>query len=574
LKSRGGFGAVLVIILVLLCCIAVMVMGRSFFSSFVADQTTKGVFGDEALLTAQNALTEAHFRLGALANTPGMDLFGLFRSETGAFSAEIPLAKLPALQEDLKRHRGLSLPSAAVMVDVLAQAPLSQTLPQPHDRCGVVRLTAEIYHDRAGVMRRVTETYDYKLTLVTPPRYFDTYTLFVSDAVFLVNACAIDGDVNKNLSGAVARMTELGDRNDELAGNCDKAIQEAERARDAALVNKSAYDDAIANMRQARQILEQTRADWPRVVVVPFGTDTTGQGDTLHYFPDPPLCLYSYAPEISLSDVNLPVKVTGRMRTIDEAEREVKRTGDACHDFLERKPSDLSPLPGLTRDYCTAALAAANEYRSLLIDDYKAFQDAFVEVGGDAYDAFLPFFAQFLKTDLLTKASAVLTEGDPAGTGDGRDINRKFQDLFDEHDDFSGVLYVANPTTELIVDREFKGRVVIVVDGDVTLRRVAVADPAQDLVTVVAMHMLRVQGPVQASLIPFLGFSSVADVPITGNLIFGRLNFLGGPPDEVLAGHLVRDERLLAGPPDGPAAPDSMYFTVGPEPTFVDIERR
>ena len=573
MKLRSGAGVVLVIILVLLCIIAVVVMGRSYFSSFVSSRTSKAAYGDLALLLSENALTEAHFRLGALANDPSSNIYKLFRNERGAFDGEIPLSKLPALVEDLKRYKTFTMPEAAVSMEVHFQAPMSRELPVPHDRYGSLKLTAEIYHDKTGVVRRVSETYDFKVNLTAPPRYFDTYTFFAADAKFLINAYALDGQANKSIDGSINRMKELFDKNEEFIQTIDKAILAVEKAKSKAITGKSQYDDAIDNLKKSKQIIQATQSKWLKATVQQFGTDTTGVTDTLHYFSEPPMCVYSFADEIELDDLNLPDKVKTRMAAIRKGEKDYQKAGQACHDFLKPKPTNLSPLPPLIQTFSDASFALAKEYHSLLVEDYKGFQDLLVEVGNNTCEKLLPFINQFKKKDLLRKATAIISEGDFHKLGDKRSISQKFNDIFDDRDSYSGLLYVYNPTEDLIIDRQFKGRVVIVVDGDVTIRSCTVEDMTQDLVTIIAVKRMQVQGPVFASLIPFLTFNKIPDISIKGNLIFSRLNFVGGPPEEVLAGKLTRDERYVAGPTDGEVYPDYLYVSVGPEPVFVDIER-
>ncbi len=574
MKSRSGAGVVLVIILVLLFVIAVVVMGRSQFSSFVAGKTTKSAYGDLALLLAENALTEAHFRLGTLANSPNSEIYKLFRHEKGYGEGEIPLSKLPSLLEDLKRHKTFTLPEAAVSLEIHFQSPLSKEMPSKNDRFGSLCLQAEIYHDSTGVVRRVSETYDFKVNLVAPPRYFDTYTFFVADAVFLINSYAMDGEANKSIDASMKRMKELYDKNDEFIRNLDQAIAAAEDAKSKALTGGSQYDAAINNLRKSKQIIQQTQGQWPQATVQSFGTETTGIDDTLHYFPDAPMCVYSYADEIDLDDVNLPDKVKKRMEDIKTAEQEHQKASQACHDFLKPKPTNLSPLPGLIQSYCDATLATVKQYHGLLVQDYKGFQDELIEVGSSSYSKFSKFFNQFKKRDLLRKASAVITEGDYFKQNDSRDITTKFNAIFDDRESFSGLLYVCNPKEELVIDRQFKGRVVIVVDGDVTIRSCTVEDMTQDMVTIIGIRKMQVQGPVVASLIPFWSFQKVPDIEITGNLVFSRLNFTGGPASEILAGKIKRDERLISGPTGEEVSADYLYVNIGPEPIFVDIERR
>ncbi len=51
-------------------------------------------------------------------------------------------------------------------------------------------------------------------------------------------------------------------------------------------------------------------------------------------------------------------------------------------------------------------------------------------------------------------------------------------------------------------------------------------------------------GPSEASLIPLNIFTSVPAIPLKGNIIFGRLSFVGGSPEEVLGPEITYDPLL------------------------------
>ncbi len=567
-------GIVLVIIMALLLVVAIVTMGRSYFSSFVADRTTKGAFGDLALELAGNALTESHFRLAKLVNSPdnGGNLFKVFRSNFSKFSTEIPLSSLPAFREDLQRCKGFSLSDGEVNVEVLFQAPLSKHLPQYYDRFGTVRLSAEVAHNGIGVVRHLQESYDFKINLMTTPRFFDTYTFFVADAVFLVNAFSKDNNANKTIDDTLERIKELGEKLDFFILKIDEAITNAEEAKSNALADISQqYSSAIDNLKKSKIILTATRQNWPIVKVRDFGIQTSLSPDSLHYFPQPPFAVYSYEKNIDMNSLNLPEKIKNRMTKLDEAEKLLKEAAEACHAFIKPKPSNLDPFPGLIQGFCSASMAAGKEYESLLIEDYKAFQDSLIEIGGSSYDKFLPFFRQFRKDDMANKATAIITEVDNTGSGDTRTINEKFDALLSRHEAFTGVLYVNNPTQELVINREFKGRLVLLVDSDVVINRATLADPLQDMLTIVAFKTMKIQGPVEASLVPWLSFSCSSSAPITGNLIFSRLNFTSSPPSETLCFQLIRDERIQAGA--AKLYPDYQHVCFGPTPNFTKIVR-
>lgn len=575
MRSRSGAGVVLIIVLVLLCIISIVVMGRSQFSSFVSDRASKGVYGDLALLIAKNALTEAHFRLGKLANSPENAFYSEIRQNYSSFESQISLSKLPALGAELEKKPSFKLINSSVDLDVLFQFSSSKELPQPYDRHGSIRLSVSVYHELTGVIRRLSETYDFKLSLVTPPRFFDTYTFFVADGVFLVNSHALEDDANDNIDGALKRIDELEERNLSLQSKIEQAIEALERAKSEAMTGISQYTAAINEARKSKTILSKYEDKWPKIEVADYGENTTGKTNILHHFPAPPICLYSYAPEIDLYDVNLPLKLSKRLESIKAAEQEFKVASMACHDFLETKPSNLSPLPQLIENYCESALKVSNCYGDMLIEDYKAFQDELIEVGGTSYSEFIPFFKQFSKNDYLRKATVVLEEKDGSSTATIGSASSQFSKFFREHEAFSGVLYIHNPNSTLQINHEFKGKMVIVVDGDVSINSLTIDDKRKDLVTLISFGSMTLNSnsKVQASLIPWMTLDMEPGTVIEGNIIFSRLNFISTAPERVLAAKLERDERILAGRENGTFYKSRLHFSMSPSKNFVRIER-
>lgn len=580
--QRSGLGVVFVIVLALLVVLAVSIFGRSFFASFVADRTSKGAFGDLALHIAENALTEAHFRLARLANDPsGGTAFREFRTQEGPFSFTIPLADLPLLKAELADLGGFHLPEAGVTVSVLFQVPASRALPTSWDRMGSVRLSAEVAYDRLGVVRRLHETYDLRVSLTTTPRMFDLTTLFVTDAAFLVDCYAIDNDANNNIAASDARIRELADKNEEFIRTSEQILTELRSARSSATpLNSGAIDDAISSVEASRDILVAARPTFPTLTVAEFGTPTEGDPAAVHRFPDGPFAILSYDGAVDLPALNLPGRLQIRTAAIKAAETALKTAADAVASFLQGQPQDLSPLPGKIQTYATAAAAAVTEHAALLLEDYKGFQDAVVEVGGSAYE---PLMAQAMgldKYELAFRASALVDEavhGDP-GTA-LQTLLARCDTLGGDYGGFHGVLFVRNPTTPLVLDRTFSGRTVLVVEGDLTIRRALVADPTRDRLTIICFGTMDVQGPVQASLVPWISFRTAPGVTVTGNLVTSRLNYTAGTPDEVLAGRVIRGETMAAGPMavDGapaPVQPDAIHVTLGPDPVFVAIDRR
>jgi hypothetical protein len=284
---------------------------------------------------------------------------------------------------------------------------------------------------------------------------------------------------------------------------------------------------------------------------------------------------YTHAPKVDLAALNLPDRVAQRFTALDGQAASYDGARQALSQTLNSAASAEDPgrIREQTRAYVASVRDLAASLRDLLLLDYKGFQDSLLEAVGGTATALERFCGQLSMNDMLAKASAQVTEG---RAGDAGEVNAGFEDLLARGPSLHGLIAIRNPTQELLLDRTFRGRMVLAVEGNVTLQRVAVEDPAQDMVTIVCFGRMELQGPVQASLVPFGTFTSTPEAAVTGNLITNRISFAGAKPAEVLVGSVTRDERVVAGPTGGDLTPwpDYEYVTLGPEPVFVDIVRR
>lgn len=576
---RAGFGTVLGLVLFLLLSLGVIGLGHAFFSSFVSDQAQTAHMGDLALELAGDAVTAAHWTLCAKANTPeGGLLYEGFRGPLAPFVASLRGADLPGLADEFRSRPGFELVSDAVDVELLWQARASVRHPTEYDRLGAVRLSAAVRYAPLGVVRRLRQTYDLKVSLTTTPRPFDAYTFFVGDPKALVNSFAVDDDANKSLQRAVGRPAEVRRAAEEQKRGYEKVLAELQRSQ----APEAAQLEALVG--DALAALDEMLAQWPPVVTLtPPGAGAAGGGDQVREFPRVPWAAASTAPRIELATLNLPAKGRSRMARLQELEARFQQAADACEALIQRVKSgaygDLGRLPELQRAWCAAALALAQEYRAQLMEDYKPFQDLVTELTGPALERLQPALAALDPKDLLVRSCAVVAARDVLGLGDARPLPAKLAGLLDRRPLFSGMLYVHNPGQELVVERTFRGRAVLVVPGDVTVRRARVEQATRDTLTLACFGRLAVEGFAQCSLVTAGRLQMEDRVTVTGNLVALRLDFGGLAPERVLAGTLVRDPRLVSGPPeaDGTHATvgaDFEHVALGPEPVFVEVERR
>jgi len=579
--AHAGFGTLLVIVMALLLCLIVMGIGHGYFSSFTSDQTQKNLMGDTAFDLAENALESAHYHIGVAANDPSAgapDLFRRFRDELGDFSVDLPVATLPGMAAELDRPelKNFAVVGDAVRLEVMFQRPASVKLPTQYDRFGTLRLTARAEFRPKGVVRSVTRTYDFRISFVSTPRPFDRATVYFHDPKSFLSAFAYKGDPNEYIPFA----------HEKIAG-FRKATEDLRRAYDEEFLRKI---EGKPRAGPTVQILKQVIAEmddllnnrWPpEVTVEPAGTATKDRENTLHLLP--PLgtfALWTKASTVDLGRLNAPASLKLRTAVLEVREPEQLEANDDIKTFLDKAPAGFRPLIPLQHRWNVLVHEIVWTYHRILIDDYKWLQDHLNELPQPAYDSFKPHADAIHPDDLANRSSIVAVEGDCYRLGDDRDINRKYVDLLTRGPACSSVLFVLNTTQELVVDRVFSGRLVTVVTDDVTLRKVAVEDQDRDTVTFVDFGRMAVEGKVQASLVVGGTLMMEPETEITGNLYVREFLMDGSvPPDRILTGTLIRDDRLVGGPAsaDGTRStvnPDYQYLTLGPDPVFVTIDRR
>ena len=372
--------------------------------------------------------------------------------------------------------------------------------------------------------------------------------------------------LNKSIEGALKKLKDLYEQNDKMLSRMKEAMSSSQLPA-----------GARASLEQMVRLLEDVKAKWPQVKLGANSQKTDDVEDTLHLFPRQPLLLMTNAESVDLAQLNLPDKVKFRMEKIQTAFDKLKETLKE----VERMGKNASPsqLVPYVQRYHDDVLYLAGEYRGLLLEDYKKFQDSLVEISGDDYRLFEPYLAQMDKNDLRCKSTIGLYEKDPFEMDDKRTISQKVEDLLNRGPAFSGLLYISNPKETLVIRRTFRGRLVIVVEGDVTIERATVEDKNQDLLTIISFGSMAVEGNVHGTLMSWGSYRSQPAVTIEGSVIFKRVNFVGGNPKEVMCGLVNRNERMRAGnkAEKGGASVtyfDAMHFSLAPAPSVVTSKRR
>jgi len=578
--NRAGFGTVLTVVLTMLFCLAAAGVGHGFYSTFVSGQTQRYAMGDAALDLAENAIACAHFLVGQQANDPddGLGLYRRFREATGAFSVALPVADLPGLVALLADQPNFRLVDEQVLLEVPFQQPNSVVHATEHDRFGTITLSAAVEFVPTGVVRRLSRTFDMKVSLTAPPRPFDQTTLFIHDPTVLINSFAVNEDANHYIMAAHQRLANLKKATEGFIQSYQNAIDEAS--------GKKGAGAAVACLQRCVALCQQVLATYPPPVTItdedPVDTET--DPNTLHLFPARgTFAVWTKSPKVALEAVNVAKKVKEHRERLGTSDPElVQQYYDRINAFLNAKPRDLGPLIPMQEAWCTEVTKAAGLWYELLTGIYKPFQDTFQEMGGERYQAFEPSMASLESPDdWIARSSTVLVEGDPFGLHDERTVTQKFGDLLGRNESFSSVVYVKNTTQPLVVDRTFAGRMVLVVEGDVTISKALVADSTKDMLTIVSFGRMRVEGPVQAALVAGYRLSMTPEADIRGSLYVRELTWDGAAGDlsGVLEGTLERDGRLTCGPDvvdrtKQSVNPDYQYVTVAPGTVFATVERR
>ena len=559
---RGGFGTLLTLVLVMLLVLAIIGLGHGTFSSSVSNMSKVAARSDLALDLANNAITEAHFYIAHGVNDPACFLYDKFRSEKSGFSFTLAKEHLPYFIAELKRQSTFQLEDKQVIVKV-TQEPLSKLHPTEHCRQGAFSIAVAMTHSQLALTRRVVNTFDWKLVKLGPPRPLDDSTLFIANASPMVTTAL---DANDSMDKCIKRLGEL--------------LGLVKRARDAftdmksKVAGKPGAGSVVSQLEEAIQNCQNMEKDWPDIKV--GSGDTKSQTNVLHHFPTVEFSLVSRDKEIDLDDFNLPRLVRQRALAIELKEKEQGAAWDA---YVKAFQDQNREAMRLFQDWATKVSTLADEYKGLLIDDYKDWQDTFTEVAGKEREALLPVIASFKKKDMVRHITMAVFEGDAHGNGDLRSVQQKFDDLLARGPALSGFLFVNNGKSELHIDMTFKGRLTIATLGDVVIKRALVDDVGRDTITIISYGRMSVEGNVAGTLIACGSLIMDDGVKIDGSLLVHKPDYLAIPANKVFAGQLTRDERLVAGPQndDGTMATikkEALYVVVAPVQSSVEMYRQ
>ena len=325
-QAQKGAGSIVVIVLVMLFVIATITIGRSFFTSFVADKTSKSVHGDISYILARNILKEGRQTLQILANSKALQpsLFDKFHNKNTKFTESLSLKTLPFSQKLLLQYPGYEILDNNIIINGISKYPASKILPFFHDSFGLVELNVTVRHLQSGISRNAKEIFGYRNTLTAAPIPLSNYTLLIADGVFLVNCGGVDNDANKTIDAANSRIKELYTKLQEFIdkGNELKTYLDDKAGSSNPLVSAK-YEKATNEVQKSINIFSKTNQKKPTIIVKDFGEATETDKQTLHYFAKAPMCFYSREPQFDLSQINLPDQLKKRLKTLDDKEKKL-----------------------------------------------------------------------------------------------------------------------------------------------------------------------------------------------------------------------------------------------------------
>ncbi len=526
LSSRGGFGTILTMVLAVVFCLGVAGVWHLLFATSTAKMARRAYCGEQALELARNALVCAHFYCSEELNEKGTDLYNRIRSEKDAFSLNFGKSKLLALSDELAKKKNFNFQN--VVVEVLFQRPSSLICPTEYDRYGSFRLSTAVTHRPSGVTRRLSKTYEFKVSLATVPRPFDLSTMFVANAAPYVHANSIDGHANNNLKEAWQRMCYL------VFLSNYYYCQIMYAATILAKADEEYRQGANYLMNSVNQV---------GLVTAHFYTlepmEPGAQGPA--WFPNGPFALSSISDEVDLAKFDLVKKIGTHVEKLKTLESEWLEATTNFNTFLGVCASspNLAMMVPFAQKYCETAKACLDEYHAMLLT-YKEFQQTFHLIGGDTHKNLQPYINTMGCRDLCARATNVIGEGDEFQCGDTRSVSEKVSDLI--ANGLSGVLYVQNPNENLTLDLQaFKGHLVIIAEGDLTISGARVEDKSRDYLTIIALSKVTIDGPIEGGLVARNEIIAGGEIDVEGPFFVDTLG------SAWMIGTVKRAPYLLAG---------------------------
>ncbi len=568
--SRGS-GIILVIVGCILLVLFFTLMARSYFSSYISDQTYKWIVTSEmeSMLASmeEEALLEA--RMGM--NDPASPFFSFFKEgDTG--EVIVDGSRLPESSRLASLVKDMGLRPEQVVFRRLYSTPSCPAAPRPYNTVGMFEVRSTVYSSRIGRSRLRTSIYEYRNHLATIPVPFDRYSFSCLYTSPLLKQYSEHRNPDEVVDACLERSAAIRKLWQDTIDNLKKAVSKLKKAKHNPMIDSDELERNIAVLETIRTELEKGLA--ARTFHKLQEGDTRGRPYVLHHFGEFPLLVYSLEPSIRLGYLNVPAMLPATFRKARERE---ERFGGVCRRvaaMLKSSPDDAAPFVEPMRRFVETASACLDAYGDIL-EIYKQFQDLVHEIGGKGYAAYSRTFGLFSKMDLLAAASYHL---DCTG---GEEPAAALERLMKRVGYVNGLVFVRTGGRPLrLEDMVFKGRCVIAVDGDVVLRNVGIEEPDRDLVTFIVYGDAELDGNIQAALCCWGRTRFSPHTSVTGTMCLATAVFEDrDEADSVLDGTLTWDTRYKCSKPRSSGlsmkdvSPIYVMTTVAPVPTAVLVRK-
>ena len=524
-NHNQGFGIILILVLAMIFVVAAGVLAQGTFSQSVLRGTARTLVNQQMQMVGEDILTEAKFFIGRSINSK--DLAGglyyrQFRQNTGLFNTTVPMAELPACQQKTNEESDFEVVGKNVELAVLKQCPTSHLDPTEHSRCGLLEIAVRVRHRDSGYTRKFKLNNEFSVSLTSLPRPLDRTTLFIKKGDKLVDGSGYTA--NSLIKESNSLLKDVISALEQFIKGYDKAI--------AKVSSSSATPAQVTQMLKAtRQLCQNCKNRLSKPYALHNETKKSLGQQELCLYPAHSFSLVSFKYELDLELLSLPDRVREGRSKLEELQQRERKALAALEAYANSKPNPPTRLYELQESWCSAAeeLSAQGAF---ILAQFNTFQQVIRPLSYQAENALEATVRSFSPEDWRSRSNVAVSTCD------------ELNNYLESDSACSGVFFLSNQNT-WVVDRVFRGRCVIVVNGDCQLNRCLVEDVSRDTITIICFGEMSVCGPVDGSVVAWNEISIAKSTTIKGTLLVndplrsGRVS---------VKGKLIRDERLIAGP--------------------------
>ena len=504
LSKRSGFGILLVFVCVILLIIFASGAGQSFFSSQVINHTHRAGIGNNCRYLAECACEEAFFRIEDGVNNSSSGIFTSFRTKVfgkGPATFDISLGSLKQVEDMVA-----AMPTAhqyaidSVKAEVLFR---QQIAGLSYETFGTIKVSAHVSSGfYRSLVRKVEIIRDFKMALISSPRPFCKASLFIGESHSFLKTTP-NREIKDSYSGigAIWRFFQ------ETLETAEESAKKNTQADYSDLISE--VKDAVSDIESAAgNMLVKKEADYPIPSMNQSGVphyfgDVKGAGDNLITSPSQLAILTADSiPDLSKIDLfnNVePFEVTRAdtyQKYLDEKESyrdylESKKNADASEadsikEEIKKRLDKLKKLGVKTVKAAVSELKAHDE-----------FQEILSEKSGSSYDLWWEFVISKLRLpDWKEKAFFHVKSVDEL-----KEMINSSKDALTGNCNLSGIVYMDTADSVTFSNFSHRGKLIIVVPGDLSLESISVADENVDQLTFVSFGELSLDGNIQATVI-------------------------------------------------------------------------